>query len=149
MDLSTLQRAISNLGRSGVTVRERQCQDPSAVHSTQQILGFEFPHSVRQFYAYYEFLQIGPYEFVWIRTLPDLVAKLRARFGIPTNYLPVLPDGMGGYYYVVCAEKNRPNPENIGAVVYSPSGRSDSVEFRYSDFFDLILSCIAIAQSEE
>jgi hypothetical protein len=127
-------------------VREQQCEDPAVVEDTERLLSLEFPGTLQQFYTLFEFLQLGPFEFVWIRTLPQIAAKLRSRWHMALNYLPILADGMGGYYCVVCAERGGSHPENFGVVVHAAS--RDLIEFMCLDFMEFVESRVAIARDE-
>src|SRR5689334_6898078 len=118
MEFQKVQEAISQLKQQGVTVQEVLCTDTSQTKSLEKTLSIEFAPPIREFYSHYEYLQVGPYEFEWTRNLPNLVERLRRQPDIPWNYLPILSDGMGGYYYAVCAEANTFRPANFGKVVH-------------------------------
>lgn len=148
MEFRIVEEAISQLKQTGGTVHEVLCQDPSQPENLEKKLGMELPASVRAFYSRYEYLQVGPYEFIWARNLPDLVERLRHQFEIPESYLPVLSDGMGGYYYVGCSEETASHPENFGKVVHRPTGTANTVEIRCGEFFEFVLSRITIANDE-
>ena len=145
MEFSKLQEKISYLKENGVTVSEVPCKDPHLLQSLERMFGIELPEPVRQFYSHYEYLQIGPFEFTWARNLPELVPKLRREFHIPKNYLPILWDGMGGYYHAVCAEAGALRPENYGSVVQRPAVSGKTVEFDCGEFLEFVLSRAEIA----
>jgi len=130
-------------------VHEVLCKDDAfQPDNLEKTLGMELPASVRAFYSHYEYLQVGPYEFVWARNLPDLVERLRNQLEIPKSYLPILSDGMGGYYNVVCSEVNASRPGNFGSVVHRPTGTAKIVEINCGEFFEFVLSRITIANDE-
>ena len=140
MDIQRLQQLLSELERIGGVVRKVSCKDPSTADRTEDLLGLEFPESVKAFYTMYEYLQVGTYEFVWITILSDLIKKVQGQGNVPNNYLPILPDGMGGHYYVVCAEKNKSRPQDFGVVVHHIGGPENVFEFCDSDFLDFVAS---------
>jgi hypothetical protein len=148
VDLSELQVAIRLLGQAGGTVRERPAMDQAMVDRAEDGLGLRFPEAVKAFYRLYECLQVGADEFVWVRLLPDLLARIRVRDDVPRHYLPVLPDGMGGYYYVVCAERNGPTPADFGSVFHDPEGGRTPPEFCTRDFLEFAASRVERALAE-
>ena len=134
-----LEETLQRFERAGGKVLRRPTEDPSLLKTVQSVLGLQFPNPVQAFYRLYECLQVGSYEFVWIRLLPDLAAKIRVRRPeIPRHYLPALADGMGGYYFVVCAEEKSPLPLDFGSVVYNPGGHPTILETCNSDFLDFV-----------
>lgn len=140
MDIQRLQQLLQDLEQTGGTVCKVICEDPSMVEQMENLFGLGLPESVKSFYEMYEYLQVGTYEFVWIKVFPDLIKRIREQGNVPHNYLPILPDGMGGYYYVACAEKNKPRPEEFGFVVHHFGGAQDVFEFCNSDFLGFVAS---------
>jgi hypothetical protein len=145
MEFQRVQEAVSQLKQTGGTVQEVLCTNPSQAENLERILGMEFPSSVREFYSRYEYLQVGPYEFEWARNLPDLVANMRKQMAIPRTYLPILADGMGGYYYVICSEVNVARPGIFGNVVHRPTGTSKPVDTHCGEFFEFVLARVEVA----
>jgi len=146
MTFQQVQEAISQLKQTGATVEETLCDDPPQVANLEKTLGLEFPDSLREFYSYYDYLQVGPYEFEWVRNLPDLVDKVRKTLQVPENYVPILWDGMGGYYYVVCSTREGGRPGNFGEVVYRPRGSPKPVESDCGQLFEFLVSRIENAK---
>jgi hypothetical protein len=127
--------------RLGGTVEVVECEDGSLVERIQDSLHLQFPQSIKSFYAIYEYLQVDIHEFTWIRSFEEVIGRLRSRHPeIPSNYLPVLDDGVGGHYYVVCSDGGRESPRDFGAVIYNPAGVLNVMEFTSSDFIDFVTS---------
>jgi hypothetical protein len=145
MQFQRVQDEISKLKHRGITVNEVLCTEPSGPDDLEKTLQIHLPASVRQFYSHYEYLQVGPYEFEWVRNLPGLVSRLRRQLHVPMTHLPILSDGMGGYYYVVCSEVNAPRPDNFGRAVHRPTGTADQLEIDCGDFLEFVLSRAANA----
>src|SRR6266545_183254 len=149
MDIQTLEQLLDELERSGGTVRKVITTEPAAVVKMEQLLRLKFPESVRSFYSLYEYLQVGSYEFVWAKTLPDLVNRVRAQHpDLPNHCLPVLVDGMGGYYYVVCAEMYNSRPRDFGFVVHHTGAPATPFELSSTDFLEFVASRVERAINE-
>lgn len=138
-----LKEVIRRYEQSGGTLETVDCNDVSLVDQVEESLQLQFPEGVKAFYRVYEYIAVGIYEFIWFRNLPILLPRIHSRYlEIPKNYLPVLDDEVGGYYYVVCAEKGEPKPSDFGTVIYNPGGAHEVMEFCSFNFLDFVISKI-------
>jgi hypothetical protein len=149
MDFPTLKKRITQLEQAGGTVSLVEAVDPSIVEDVERQLYLDFPESVKSFYNAYEYLQIGIHEFIWVRNLVDEVNRIHTRLpGNPINYLPMLSDGVGGHYYVICKQPDQSPPTDYGIVVYNPAGFPSIYEFCSADFLGFVNSYI-LAELDE
>jgi len=149
MNLVTLKKMILNLYQAGGNVSFVECKDAQLVNEVEARLNLQFPESIKSFYKAYEYLQVSVHEFVWMRDMLDMVNRIHARYpNIPKNYLPILSDGLGGYYYVVCAEQEKPYPFNFGMVLHNPAGSQGIYELRNTDFLDFVASKVTAELDE-
>lgn len=142
MKMDNLREVIQNLEERGGVVNALPCQEPLLIKQLEHDLRLHFPESIRLFYRDYEYLQVGVYEFIWIKNLKDTTLNLR-QAGIPVNHLPVIDDGMGRYYYVVCSEQGTSQPSDFGAVLHHIQQFPNIFEFCSSDFIDFVISRVA------
>lgn len=139
MNIATLKELVSSLQEASKLVCLVEAQDESLVDEVERELNLQFPESVKSFYRTYEYLQLGVKEFIWIKVMQNTIRRDRAsQTHVPENYLPVLSDGMGGYYYVVCARQGEPPPPDFGKVIYNPAGEPGIYETAADDFLDFV-----------
>jgi len=143
MDLSALQDMLARLRQAGGMIEIVEAKNTSLIEQVTRALNLDFPQSLRAFYGVYEYLQVGSNEFVWLGDMLETVQRIRSRYPrIPTHYLPVLSDDMGGYYYVICRERAQPAAEAYASVIYNPAGFPGLYEISYPDFLDLVAAMI-------
>lgn len=139
MEIDNLREMLRRLEETGGIVNILPCQEPSLINRVEHDLRLHFPESIRIFYRDYEYLQVGIYEFIWLKNLKETALSL-CQAGIPPNYLPVLDDGMGRYYYVVCSEQGTSQPSDFGVVLHHIQQFPNIFEFCSSDFIDFVIS---------
>jgi hypothetical protein len=138
--LAMLREMIFHLEQAGGTVTVVEGKGDAVVEETERALDLEFPPLVRQFYRSFEYLQIGATEFVWIRDMQETVRRNRKRYPwVPHHYLPVLDDGVGGYFYVICQLSGETPDETVGTVVQNPAGINGLFEFVSPNFLDFVV----------
>ena len=121
MWLQEVHAALNRLEAKGGTVRILRAEEAAGIDELDHLLGLQLPTHLKDFYGEFAALQVGTDEFLWKKRLPELYKRLRTRqTWIPSNFLPILLDGVGGYYWVVCAEANLPMPPKFGWVIHNP-----------------------------
>lgn len=93
--------------------------------------GLTHPDELVDFYAHYEAMQLGTSEFVWSKLLLRRYREAQARHPwLDNRCVPILGDGFGGNYYVVCKTEaiKGPAPAEAGTVVYNPGGAAGVLE---------------------
>jgi hypothetical protein len=141
MELGALQELISRARASGLDVNVVEGKGDAAVGELEEQLRLRFPGALRSFYGTYEYLQVGTQEFVWLKDMTTTLEEVHARHpDLPRHYLPVLADGFGGHYYVVCVERGQAQSLRFGAVVYNPAGAAGVFETVSPDVLDFVAS---------
>jgi hypothetical protein len=134
----TLARLKSKGGRFAAL----PCEDPLLVLSAQDGLGIVFPESFVTFYQCYPYLQVRSDEFMQIDYLVSSYQARQQRTRQKQCLFPVLEDGMGGWWYVVCTYVGKKEPSDFGCVMYNPGCEGDALEYASSEFIKFVISRI-------
>ena len=149
MNLEALHELVARARAAGVDVSIVEGKGDAPVRELEDQLGVRCPESLKRFYAAYEYLQVGTHEFVWLKDMTVTVGGLRARHpDLPKHYLPVLADGFGGWYYVVCVEQNQAPFHGFGTVVYNPAGTAGVFETVSPDVLHFVSDKVVAAIDE-
>jgi hypothetical protein len=147
MTVIEIADALTRLKSKGGRYAALPCEDPQPVLSVQDGLGIVFPESFVKFYQCYRYLQFRSDEFM---QLDYLVSSYQARQEGTRRkqcLFPVLEDGMGGWWYVVCAYTGKKEPSDFGCVMYNPGCERDALEYASSDFIKFVISRIATCEA--
>ena len=143
MNVQTIEALLDVLKNQGGTVLFRSAEKEDILRDVETELNLHLPDEVHDFYAKYEYLQIGAREIEWVRNLISRSKRIyNRRPDIPHHYLPVQSDGMGGYYFIICSKGEIPKPRRFGQVDYNPAGVSGFFEPYASSFLEFIASQI-------
>ena len=146
MNIQTVQYLLEDLKNHGGSVLFRSAEGENLLKDVETALSLRIPDEVHEFYALYEYLQIGAREIEWVRNLISRSKRIYDRRpDIPHHYLPVQSDGMGGYYFIICSGGEIQNPHRFGQIDYNPAG----VRGLFEPFASSFLEFLALQIREE
>ena len=95
-------------------------------------LGLIFPKDLADFHSTMSYLRIGGDECFPLEQLGDIAQRLRnGKPRIRNNWIPLLDDGMGGYYFVVAPRRSKqPGNDLHGQVIFWSPSDCDSEEVK-------------------
>ena len=139
MSLQPLRESLKRFRERGGTVEYRPADSPSLIGDVEEQLLIDFPPELRQFYAEFEYLQIGATEVIWLMNLPRVFEAIRRHLPhVPEFYIPIMEDGVGGYYFVVGSIRGTDLPPEYGRVYRNPAGVPDVMEPAGAGLFALL-----------
>jgi hypothetical protein len=72
--------------------------------------------------------------------MQETVRRNRTRYPwVPEYYLPVLDDGVGGYFYVICLCSSESPGKAVGTVVQNTAGADGLFEFVSPNILDFVM----------
>jgi hypothetical protein len=135
--LITAIRSFQDAGGSVDLIARSQALD---LVDIEEALSVRFPESLSEFYTAIEYLRIGGDEFVVAGNLVETTSRLRdSELGLRQQCIPILDDGMGGHYCVICSKRKPRAPKgDVGNVIFWSMEDPSAEEFKASDVFDFI-----------
>lgn len=147
MNLDHIRIKLNEFESAGGIVRSRPAGGAAVANEIQRELSIGFPRELEEFYSTYEYLQIGSDELTWVRSLPAVYERIRLRSPfIPSNYIPIMEDGMGGNYFVAGILAN-PSGESSQGVYYNPGDTPDRLEPIDASFYRFLVNRIEMQKS--
>lgn len=145
MSIASLKSELKKLTKEGIVVRTLANNRPESLAEIEGAFSIVLPDSFKALYGEFACIQIGSTEFNSIRELGGAIERTRES-GLAKNLVPVMADGLGGTYYVVCAIQKRKPPSDFGSVVFTEVGVAGEPEWAASDIFGLVKKTIETAR---